>query len=293
MVWPRVCGRMFPNNPIMNRLFVSLALVLASALPAAAQQLKLEISDGRVTLEANAVPLRQILTEWARIGGTKVVGGDKVTGAPVTLKLVNVTERQALDVLLRDVAGFMAAPRLASAPPGASGFDRILILATSSATPSQGSAARGSVPANNLSAPGGPMNGTQRRVPSRPPNLAPSTADDETEAEADASDTGAQPVFTFPGPSGSVGGNNPVFVPMNNMGQLQPAQPGANVPVISLQPGPNGPTIYNFVPNTGTTPGMSAPGNSPFTVIGSPTPGMIQPPPPPAGTTPPTRPPGR
>ena len=41
-------------------------------------------------------------------------------------------ERQALDIILRNVAGYMAAPRLASSTPGASGYDRILILPTSS-----------------------------------------------------------------------------------------------------------------------------------------------------------------
>jgi hypothetical protein len=277
---------------MMNRLFVTLALVLASALPAGAQQLKLDIKDGRVTLEATSVPVRQILTEWARIGGTKVIGGDKVAGAPMTLKLVNVTEQQALDILLRNVAGFMAAPRLASAAPGASRFDRILIMATSSAAPSV--ASRPNAPGNNLGAPGGPMNGTQRRVmPPRPPNLAPSQAETEPDEqpEPDQADTGVsqQPVFTFPAPPGSVtpGGNNPVFVPMNTPGQM-PGQPGSNTPVITLQPGPNGPTIYNFVPNTGTTP---APANGPYSVIGSPTPGLIQAPPAPAG--PPVRPPGR
>src|SRR5688500_15932289 len=218
---------------MMNRLFVSLALVLAFALPASARQLKLEISGGRVNLDANAVPVRQILTEWARIGGTKVVGGDKVTGAPVTLKLVNVTERQALDILLRNVAGFMAAPRQASAAPGASGFDRILIMATSSVAP-----ARAAAGANPGIAPGSQMNGTQRRVPMRPPTLAPSPADEapEDEEEPDQADTGStqQPVFTFPAPPGSVtpGAPNPVFVPMTGTGQ--PAQGG--MPVISLQP---------------------------------------------------------
>jgi hypothetical protein len=232
--------------------------------------------------------VRQILTEWARIGGTKVVGGDKITGAPVTLKLVSVTERQALDIILRNVAGFMAAPRQASAAPGASGFDRILIMATSSIAP-----ARAAAGSNLGSAPGNPNNGTQRRVPMRPPTLAPSPADEEPEPEeeADEPDTATtQPVFTFPAPPGSVTpGGNPVFVPMTGTGQ--PAQGG--VPVISLQPGPNGPTVYSFVPNPATTPGATPQPNSPFTVIGSPTPGVIQPPPPPPGTPPPpTRPPG-
>ena len=65
----------------------TLAVVLGLALPAAAQQLNLEIKDGRVTLDATGVPARQILAEWARVGGTKVVGAEKIVGGPLTLKL--------------------------------------------------------------------------------------------------------------------------------------------------------------------------------------------------------------
>lgn len=276
----------------MKRLSLLLTLVLVSALPAAAQQLTLEISDGRVTLDAKAVPARQILSEWARVGGTKVVNGEKVTGAPLTLKLVNVSERQALDIILRNVAGFMAAPRQASAAPGASNFDRIFILATTTSAAAQASTGRGNgaMPANNT-AQGAQMNGAQRRLPPRPPNMpSPAVdADEEPEQEEDAPDTGAaQPVFTFPAPPGTPGANNnQVFVPMNNSGAFQPA--GANTPVITLQPGPNGPTIYNFVPNTDGTRTTTPPTG--FTVIGSPTPGMIQQPPTPVPPPPPTRPP--
>ena len=103
----------------MKVLISTLALLVVFALPAEAQ-LSLQISNGRVTLDAKNVPARQILSEWARIGGTKIVGGDKVTGAPLTLKLADMPEKQALEVILRNVAGFMAAPRLASAIPGAS-----------------------------------------------------------------------------------------------------------------------------------------------------------------------------
>ena len=103
----------------MARVLLALAFV-AAALPAFAQQLTLQLKDGRVTLDATGVPVRQILAEWARVGGTKIVGADKITGSPVTLHITNMPERQALDIILRNVAGFMAAPRLASATPGAS-----------------------------------------------------------------------------------------------------------------------------------------------------------------------------
>ena len=112
------------------------AVVLLSAVcaaPASAQQaIKIEFKDGRVSLNAQNAPLRAILSEWARLGGSTIVNGDRVAGAPVTLELVAVPERQALDTLLRSVAAYMLAPRRAGSV-GASTFDRILILPTSAA----------------------------------------------------------------------------------------------------------------------------------------------------------------
>jgi hypothetical protein len=271
----------------MARAFLALA-ILAVALPARAQQLTLQMKDGRVTLEANAVPVRQILAEWARVGGTKIVGADKITGSPLTLHIVNLPERQALDIILRNVAGFMAAPRLASATPGVSAYDRILILATTSAPAP--AAANGRAPATNAAG---------RRLPPRPPNLQPSPVDEPQEEPQqqvadDPADTGVnqQPVFTFPTPPN--GANQPVFQPVQ-MGPPfgRPGQPGQQTPVITLQPNANGqPTIYNFVPNDPNAPpapaGQTVVPGSPFSVIGSPTPGMIQPaPPPPPGQRPP------
>jgi hypothetical protein len=285
----------------MRILISTLALLTAFALPAEAQ-LKLQIADGRVTLDATNVPARQILAEWARIGGTRIVGGDKVTGAPLTLKLVDVPEKQALDIILRNVAGFMAAPRQMAAAAGASTYDRILIMATSSApAPVQaaGRAQRG--PGANF---GNGVNGIQRGVPPRPPNVPPTIGDDPPEdevqqiAEDDQADHGGNetPVFTFPAPgSGSPGSNNPVFVPMPN-GTLNGQSPGSvTAPVITLQPGANGPTIYNFVP-TPDGQGQPPAQMTPFGVVGAPTPGMIQAPQPttgPPGSPSQTRPPPR
>ena len=102
----------------------------AGASTASAQTLKLSMADGRVTLVAQDVPVRQILAEWSRIGDTRIVNGDKVVGPPITIELVDYPEGRALDLLLRDAAGFMAAPRAAN-QPGSSLYDRILILPTS------------------------------------------------------------------------------------------------------------------------------------------------------------------
>src|SRR5262245_19470025 len=87
------------------------AFVLLLASHADAQQMKLDIRDGRVSLDAQNVPVRQILAEWARVGGSKVINGDKVVGAPVSMQFDGVPERQALDIILRTVSGYMLAAR--------------------------------------------------------------------------------------------------------------------------------------------------------------------------------------
>ena len=106
-------------------------LVLGWAALAAAQTpLQLEIRGGLVTLHAQNVPVRTILSEWSRLGGAKIIGGDRVAGSPLTLDLEGVPERQALDIILRGVSGYMLAARDAGTT-GASMYDRIMILPTS------------------------------------------------------------------------------------------------------------------------------------------------------------------
>jgi hypothetical protein len=111
---------------------VALAAVLTccAALASAQTPFTLQITNGRVTLHAENVPVRSILAEWARLGGTKIVNGDRVSGAPLTLELEGVPERQALDIILRGVSGFALAART-EGTPGASMYDRIMILPTS------------------------------------------------------------------------------------------------------------------------------------------------------------------
>jgi hypothetical protein len=107
------------------------AVLLAGAWPAHAQQsVNLQFSNGRVSLRAQNAPVRAILAEWARLGGAIIVNGDRVAGAPVTLELTDVPESQALDIVLRNVAGYMLGPRRAGTS-GASAYDRIMILPTS------------------------------------------------------------------------------------------------------------------------------------------------------------------
>ena len=53
-----------------------------------------------------------------------------MSGGPITLELTDVPEKQALDILLRSISGYIAAPR-ATVEPDASKFDRILLTPTS------------------------------------------------------------------------------------------------------------------------------------------------------------------
>ena len=107
--------------------FIAAALVVGIAGPSSAGQVQLTIRDGLVTLDAKDATLREIFAEWARVGRTRVIGGESVAGGPVTLLLTDVPERRALDTLLRSVAGFVAAPRPVQ-EPSLSTFDRIVVM---------------------------------------------------------------------------------------------------------------------------------------------------------------------
>ena len=108
------------------------ALLTASVLPAAAQSVKVSFHGGKVDLVAENATLRAILNEWARVGGTRIVNAERLAGPPVTVEFKDAYEQQAIEALLRGVSGYIVGPRPAG-QPNASGFDRIVILATSTA----------------------------------------------------------------------------------------------------------------------------------------------------------------
>ena len=117
-----------------SRNFVAaLLFLLGSAGIASAQALSLEFHDGRVKLTAENVPVARILAEWARLGGTQIVNGERIPGAPVTLQL-DAPERQALEIVLRSAAGYMVLGRDANST-GASSFAKIMVLPTTSRDP--------------------------------------------------------------------------------------------------------------------------------------------------------------
>lgn len=118
----------------MQKIFrcVVLSALIGSASVVSAGELQLTIGSGRATLIASDVPIRQVLSEWARIGSIKVVNGDRVMGPNLTVQLIDRPEREVLDTVLRTVAAYVAAPRTEVAA-NLSVFDRILILPTSQA----------------------------------------------------------------------------------------------------------------------------------------------------------------
>lgn len=112
------------------KLFLPAIVVLAAsiAVPARAGDVKLQVSNGRITLQARDATVREILAEWARAGQVKIVNAEKMMGTPVTIELQDVPEAQALSILLRSVSGYMAAPKLEPVRT-ASIYDRIVIMA--------------------------------------------------------------------------------------------------------------------------------------------------------------------
>jgi hypothetical protein len=116
----------------MRAILLATALVTFAALPAAAQSVKVSFKGGKVDLSAENATVRSILTEWSRVGGTRLVNAERIAGPPITVEFKDTYEQQVLESLLRGVAGYMVGQRGTDAPTS-SGFDRIVILATSNA----------------------------------------------------------------------------------------------------------------------------------------------------------------
>lgn len=239
-------------------LFLALALSAVTAWPAFAQAVKVEFHDGRVTVEANSIPVRAVLTEWGKVGGTKIIGAERIAGAPITVKLINVTEAQALETILRSVAGYMAAPRNVGA--GASMYDRILVMATTSA-PAPAAAANRPAPQQ----PNPAFNGTQRFIP--PQRLRPDEQPEVEEQPEPDENPPNPPVFTFPQPG-----------QVNQPGQFVPAPVNSGT-TITVNPSNGQPASINMN-GAPTSPGQ------PSGPVGVATPGMMVNPPPPQPTQP-------
>jgi hypothetical protein len=238
----------------MRAAFLLLVSVLAAPAAAFADQLEMRLSGGRVTIIADNVPLQRILAEWARLGQTRVVNAEKLTGPPVTLRLVDVPEAKALEILLRSASGYIAAPR-PQPDPSASTFDRVVILASSRPVNTP-------VPAQPGLPGGGPAS------PYAPPGAMPPMVvpDDEQGVEGDPS---MRPMPQWPVTSPQPGpvmtpqpgtGTPPGYVPPPGVtpAPLPPGQQPVTPGMMPVQPGPT------VLPRPGVAPQQPSPTPTPI-----------------------------
>jgi hypothetical protein len=220
-----------------------LALLVAVAAPAHAGELQLTIANGRATLIAQDVPARQILAEWARLGQTKIVNGEKLVGPPLTLHIIDKPEREVLETVLRAASGYVAAPRAAGVP-GVSVFESVMIMPTSRP------------PAVTASAPG--FNQRQG-FPQAQPMPQPMPVDDD---DGEPQDQNAVPPPGVMPPGVNVMPQQPGVQP-----QVQPYPGMMQQPTVAPQPGmvPQQPVQQNpmISPRPGMLPNIpqATPGN--------------------------------
>jgi hypothetical protein len=220
-------------------LLLAGALVGVAAVAAAQAPLQLHISDGRVTLHAQNVPVRTILAEWSKVGGAKIINGEAVAGAPLTLDLEAVPERQALDIVLRGVSGYVLAARQAGAV-GVSMYDRIMILPTSVAPRNPPPAVAGTAP------------GIIRPV-------VPRQGDDQNADDADAAqgNDGVPLGRPVPIPRPIVGGvpvGMPGGVPITPPAVVPDGEPQPQTPLVVTPANP-----FGLPAGSSTRPGVIAP----------------------------------
>ena len=104
---------------------------VARAAAAALMAVWLQFHEGRVSIVATDATIPQILTEWARVGGTRIDNAGEARSGRLDLRLTDVPESEALDLLLRQMNVIVVdrAPDTVAAPT-ASRFERILIAPT-------------------------------------------------------------------------------------------------------------------------------------------------------------------
>lgn len=245
-----------------GRFLLACGLMLVLAAPGAARagEVHLSIKDGRVALSARDATLREILVEWERVGGTKIVNRDRVSGAPITIELTDVSETRALATLLRPIAGYLAARRLGP-EGGASEFSRIILMPGAAAPLSPGPAApaQASAPSGQGGSPAMSRPGMQRRVL---PDGRVITVMDEAQRPADPNDDADESDTPQAGAPGLM--RPPFPVPQ----RVQAGQVG-NDPSVSDSPdglGSPGTTAAPVVPVTVAKPGVvptAKPGTTP------------------------------
>jgi hypothetical protein len=218
------------------RLTIALFAGIAMWSIRADAQVRVTMADGHVTLSAKNATVPQILAEWARVGQTRIVNAERLTGAPLSIELNDMPEAQALDIVLRNAGGYLLAPRPV-ADRAASMFDRILVVPPSSAPRA---AVAPPTPTFQPRANQMPFDGDDPPDPAR----APVTRFPQN------GQPGAPPVAVPPGDTQQAPVSSAVpFAPQGV------ARPGMMMPAPSPGPGPGTPT-----------PGMNMPQNQPGNV---------------------------
>lgn len=130
-------------------IVAALALVVTTFMPVVpAAQLaqtppaprKLELTfdgQGNVSLTALNVTVREILAEWTRLGGSRFLNVERLTGAPlqIPVQFDRQPEGEVLASLLAGTSGYIIGPKMVGMA-GTSRFGTVVIQATSNATAS-------------------------------------------------------------------------------------------------------------------------------------------------------------
>ncbi len=111
------------------RVFWLVILLLGTSVTATTE-LEISFHNGRVTIIADDVPVQRILQAWSEIGQTMFVEAGELRSQSIRVDLINVDEIEAIRVLLRQAAGYVATPRSAR-PVGQSRFGRVFVMGAS------------------------------------------------------------------------------------------------------------------------------------------------------------------
>ncbi len=210
----------------------------------ATRTLAVSFNNGLVTIVGSNVTIREILLEWGRKGGSRIVNAEKLAGQVLPyIEFKDEPEIVVLRSLLREVPGYGAAPRIAPSPD-ASTIETVFLLATRS------------VPVSNAPTPSSAQPQVQQVQQPPVQNFAPEGFQPPPQPEPrvipGSPDVEIPPVRPIPGE----------LPPMTPGATAQPADP-------NLRTGPGG-TV------TSTIPGVIIPGT---TQTGPPGSGGTTPPP--------------
>jgi hypothetical protein len=161
-----------------------------------------------MTIVADAVALRTVVQEWARVGGVRLVNPQHVSLAPVSILLQNVPEGEALKILLRSLPGYVLQKRSIESG-GPSVFQQLAVMA-----PAVGSAQTPTLSMGGLAA--------QAEAVDQEPAEAPYDPSSPPAGMAPA----AEGAFAQPqGPSATGARTPPPPVPSAIPGQARPGLP--------------------------------------------------------------------